>query len=63
MGKPFNRNTPDELGRAAVGSLRHSTKAKNVSKASSILQMNDLELLHIIQIDDETGDSRALGRD
>ena len=28
-------------GRAADGSLRHSTKAESVSKAASILQMND----------------------
>jgi hypothetical protein len=37
----FTRNTPDKLGRTADGSLRHSKKAENVSKAASILQMND----------------------
>jgi hypothetical protein len=51
----LNRNTPDKLGRTADSNLRHSTKAKNVSKAASILQMNDLERLRILQIDDELG--------
>jgi hypothetical protein len=51
----LSRNTPDKLGRTADSSLRHSTKAENVSKAASILQMNDLERLRILQIDDELG--------
>jgi hypothetical protein len=58
----LNRDTADKLGRTAGGSPRHSTKAENVSKAASILQMNDLELGHILQIDDQTGTHGAWAR-
>jgi hypothetical protein len=37
----------------------HSTKGNSVSNPVSILQMNDLELLHILQTDDETMASAA----